>query len=536
MILISNVRFNTDFSFSDLKSVAANILKTDISNILSASLHKRSLDCRKKQDIHYICSLLVTLKVDEKRFVKQNKNISPYTPKTYTYLKCKKSAKSPVVVGFGPAGMFSALTLARAGLNPIVIERGSKVEKRVKDVEDFFSGNGLNENSNVQFGEGGAGTFSDGKLNTGIKDFRCRAVLEAFYEFGADEKILYEAKPHIGTDILVNVVKNLRNEIISLGGKILFDTKLCDILYKNSTIYGIEVENNGKTYNIECDTLVLAIGHSARDTFKMLSRKPEITLIRKPFSMGVRIEHSQELINKAQYTDDYKQKHLPPADYKLAVHLENGRGVYTFCMCPGGVVVNAASQKGTFVTNGMSYSLRDGKNANSALLVSVLETDLEGDDVLSGFALQEKAEKTAYQKTNGRGVPVQLVGDFLKDKASEKIGSITPTVRPNFVPCDIRGIYPSFITDSIKKALPLFANKLKGFDTYDAVLVAPETRSTCPVRIVRDNDTFVSSLKGLYPAGEGAGYAGGIMSAAVDGLRVAEAIINNINNVNYCTK
>ncbi len=533
MILFSNVRFNIDDSFSDLNQVAAKILKTNIENIVFAKLNKRSLDCRKKQDIHYICSILVKVKSDQEKFLKKTKNASIFNEKPYTYLKCTKSSPSPIVVGFGPAGMFAALTLAKAGLKPIVIERGSSVEKRVKDVESFFSGSPLNESSNIQFGEGGAGTFSDGKLNTGIKDFRCKAVLEEFVNFGANDKILYDAKPHIGTDILVNVVKNLREEIIALGGKIMFNTKLCDILINNGTVCGITVENDGKTYNINCEKLILCIGHSARDTFKMLTTKPNITLARKPFSMGVRIEHPQEVINKAQYGDLHNNEHLPPADYKLAVHLNNGRGVYTFCMCPGGVVVNAASEQNTFVTNGMSYSLRNGKNANSALLVNVLESDLVGDDVLSGMALQEKCEKAAYNKTSGQGVPVQLVGDFLNGKESTKIGSVTPTVKPKFVPCNIDGIYPDFITQSLKEAIPLFANKLHGFDMPDAVITAPETRSTCPVRIVRDDEAFESSLKGLYPAGEGAGYAGGIMSAAVDGIKVAEAVINSIN---YCTK
>ncbi|MBQ7046081.1 MAG: hypothetical protein IJN65_06275 [Clostridia bacterium] len=528
MLLLNNVRLELDDSFENLNIIAAKILKTDVVNIISAKLNKRSLDCRKKNDIHYICSVLVNVNGDESRFLKI-KNVSVFSQKPYTYLKCKKSAPSPVVVGFGPAGMFAALTLAKAGLKPIVIERGSCVEERLKDVELLFSGGKLNENSNIQFGEGGAGTFSDGKLNTGIKDFRCRLVLEEFVNFGAADKILYDAKPHIGTDVLVKVVKNIREQIISLGGKVLFNTKLCDILTTDSVLNGITVENNGKTYNINCEKLILSIGHSARDTFKMLTEKPDITLTRKPFSMGVRIEHPQEVINKAQYGQMYNNPNLPPADYKLAVHLNNGRGVYTFCMCPGGVVVNAASEPDTFVTNGMSYSLRDGKNANSALLVSVLESDLEGDDILCGMRLQEKVEKAAFGKTNGQGAPVQLVGDFLNKRASLKLGGVTPTIKPNFTLCDIDGIYPSFITESLREAIPLFAKKLRDFDLPDAVITAPETRSTCPVRIIRNDESYEASLHGLYPAGEGAGYAGGIMSAAVDGIKVAEAVINAVN-------
>ena len=528
MILLSNRRINIDCSFSNLKPIAAKALKTDINNIEKVYLKKRSLDCRKKQDIHYVCSLVIKVNSNEDRILKQIKNTSKYIENTYTYPKCNKTAESPVVVGFGPAGMFAALTLARAGLKPIVIERGSDVDTRKADVDAFFSGEQLNLNSNVQFGEGGAGTFSDGKLNTGIKDIRCQTVLNEFFSFGADQKILYDAKPHIGTDVLVKIIKNLRNEIISLGGKVLFNTKLCDILTDKNAVCGISVTDPNKSYTIHCNRLVLALGHSARDTFKMLQQKG-ITLVRKPFSMGVRIEHPQEVINKAQYGDLWDSDLLPPADYKLAVHLNSGRGVYTFCMCPGGEVVNAASEHNTYVTNGMSYSKRDGKNANSALLVSILETDLLGDDPLFGMQLQEQCEKAAYYKTKGLGVPVQLVGDFINGKESTQIGSVIPTVKPNFVPCSIEGIYPKFITNAIKEALPLLEKKLSGFSMHDAVLTAPETRSSCPVRIVRDDNTFMSSLKGLYPAGEGAGYAGGIMSAAVDGIKTAEKIIESIN-------
>jgi uncharacterized FAD-dependent dehydrogenase len=423
-----------------------------------------------------------------------------------------------VVVGFGPCGIFCAYTLAKAGLKPIVIERGADVDTRTKDVNEFLNGGELKENSNVQFGEGGAGTFSDGKLNTGIKDIRCRTVLEVFAKFGADNKILTDAKPHIGTDVLSNVVKNIRQEIIALGGEVWFNTKLERINFENRKISSVIA--NGEI--IPCDTVVLATGHSARDVFSML-KDQNIEMVRKPFSVGVRIEHLQEDINKALYGEFYNHPSLSAADYKLATHLPNGRGVYTFCMCPGGEVINSTSEENSLTVNGMSNSGRDGVNANSALLVGLEPEDFEGDDVLAGCEFQRKIEKKAYEIMGGK-VPVTTVGQFCYGKEF-KITKVKPTVKPQYAFANFSEIFPLFVTESLKDGILEFDKKIKGFASESAVLTAPETRSSSPVRIVRDEEYQSVSAKGLYPAGEGAGYAGGIMSAAVDGMRVAEAII-----------
>ena len=404
----------------------------------------------------------------------------------------------------------------------MIIERGQDVDTRQRDVESFLNGGCLNTESNVQFGEGGAGTFSDGKLNTGIKDPRCRAVLKEFVSHGADDKILTDAKPHIGTDVLVDVVKNIRKEIISLGGEVRFGAKLQKIITHNNRVSAITVNNE----NISCDTVILATGHSARDVFEFL-RDGGIAMERKPFSVGVRIEHLQEDINKALYGKYYNHHALSAADYKLAAHLPSGRGVYTFCMCPGGEVINSSSEQGGIAVNGMSYSRRDGKNANSALLVGVNPDDFSGDDVLAGCALQRKIEQAAYNICNGK-VPITTVGKFVFGKAAE-ITKVNPTVKPKYAFADFEKIFPSFITDSLKAGILEFDKKIKGFANEDAVLTAPETRSSSPVRIIRNEDYQSINLLGLFPAGEGAGYAGGIMSAAVDGLKVAEFVINKAN-------
>ena len=516
MLIINNVKLPLNTDFDNLKPTVEKIINFKIDNVY---LYRKSVDARRKDNLHFCCSVLVEAK-NEQALLKKNKNAATYIYRKYEWQTAKNTPnKPPVVVGFGPCGMFCALALARAGLKPLVIERGQDVDTRQKDVEAFLNGGKLNTESNVQFGEGGAGTFSDGKLNTGIKDPRCRAVLEEFVSCGANEKILTDAKPHIGTDVLVNVVKNIRNEIISLGGKVLFGTRLEKINTYNNKVYSVVA--NGK--EIACDTVVLATGHSARDVFEHLY-DIGIVMERKAFSVGVRIEHLQENINKALYGEFYNHPALSAADYKLAVHLTNGRGVYTFCMCPGGEVINSSSEEGMLAVNGMSYSRRDGKNANSALLVGVNPDDFSGNNVLAGCELQRKIERAAYTVRNG-AVPVTTVGEFVFGKKAE-IGEVEPTVKPSYAFANFCDIFPSFVTDSLKEGILEFDKKIKGFADKSAVLTAPETRSSSPVRILRNENFESVNLEGLYPAGEGAGYAGGIMSAAVDGIKVAEIIIN----------
>lgn len=518
MIILRNINLPLDTDFSAVAQIVANCIKMPISKIKSAKLYKKSVDARHKNDICFCCSFIAEIDGDEKRLTKKNKFAEIFSPPKYVY-RTAVSKTRPVVVGFGPAGMFAALTLARAGLKPIVLERGQDADTRIKDVENFFLGGKLNTESNVQFGEGGAGTFSDGKLNTGIKDARIREVLKVFHMFGADEKILYEAKPHIGTDVLINIVKNIRNEIIKLGGEVNFGCRLVKINTDKEFITSVVTQNG---LEIPCESVVLATGHSARDIFELLNDMG-VSLARKPFAVGTRIEHSQESINKAMYGKFWDNKNLGAADYKLAVHLPSGRGVYTFCMCPGGEVINSSSEDGGIAVNGMSYSARDGKNANSALLVEIKPEDLDGDDIFAGVNLQRQIEQSAYNIDNGK-VPYCYVGDLLSIPVKS---GIIPTVKPNTVHTDIYCVLPQFVADSIKAGIVEFEKKIKGFSASGAVLTFPETRSSSPIRILRDENYVSVSIKGLYPAGEGAGYAGGIMSAAVDGMRVAESIIDN---------
>lgn len=533
MIKLQNVLTPVDSQLTPLE-IVANALKINKLCIKSVKLFKRAVDARKKTQIFYCDSFLIELNYPEqqKNIINKNKNASIYIPKKYIWKKTtQKPNVKPIIIGSGPAGIFAALTLVRAGIQPIIIEQGEPVEDRVQTVERFWKYGKLNEKSNIQFGEGGAGTFSDGKLNTGIKDERCRTVLEEFHFFGAKEDILINAKPHIGTDVLRDVVKNIRKEIEALGGIYYFNTEFLEPKIKNNSVYAVLLRNKNGIFELPCENLILAIGNASRKTYRELYKKG-VNIIPKPFAIGVRIEHLQKNITFSLYSEKFSE-YLPPADYKLATHLPNGRGVYTFCMCPGGVVVNSASENNTYVTNGMSYQSRNETNANSAILVGISEQDfagLDGDSPFGGIVLQETIERTAFKATNGKGLPVQTVGNFLDLTSENKISQVLPTVKPNYCCCNLNDILPDFVCQSLRMALPLFENKIKGFADESAILSGPETRSSSPVRIVR-NESFQSNIKGIYPCGEGAGYAGGITSSAVDGIRIAEALIEEFSNI-----
>ena len=511
-----------EHSVAQLSYEAARALKVSNSKVRRVKIVKRSVDARKKPDVRIVYTVDVAVDGNEGKILKQSgcKKAS-LAPVTF-YKPPRLSAppeKRPVVVGFGPAGMFAALVLAMAGACPLVLERGEDAATRHEKVQTFWKTGKLDIKSNVQFGEGGAGTFSDGKLNTGVNNPRIGWVLEQLVAAGARENILFDAKPHVGTDVLLTVVQNIRKKIISLGGEVRFCTQVTNICQRDGCLTGLELSTGGV---IDCDQAILTIGHSARDTFETLHQLG-IPMEAKPFAMGVRIEHLQETVNKAQYGKN--DPVLPPADYKLVKHLDD-RTVYSFCMCPGGYVVAAASEEGRVVTNGMSYADRDGENANAALLVTVNPGDFPYEGTLGGMYWQREIEEAAY-KTGGENyfAPAQRVGDFLAGKPSAGAGAVQPTYRPGVTWCDLHECLPKQITDALEKALPLLDGNLKGFNNPDAVLTAPETRSSSPVRILRNEERQSVGLAGLYPAGEGAGYAGGIMSAAVDGIISAEALI-----------
>ena len=477
-------------------------------------IYKQSLDARRKANIHYMYSVVATAPDG----TVCDGEIRPFTDAADMEIpKAEKAKIRPVVVGTGPCGLFAAYLLAKGGNPPLVLERGEAVEERAGTVAKFWKEGIFNPESNVQFGEGGAGTFSDGKLNTRISDPRQRFVLKTFWEHGAPEDILYRAKPHIGTDKLRDVVRSMREEIIRLGGEVRFSACLTGIREENGVLKEIIVNHQGK---IPCDTLILAIGHSSRDTYQML-KSMGVSMEAKAFAAGVRVEHNQKMIDKLQYGRE--DLSLPAADYRLVYNGED-RSCYSFCMCPGGQVVNASSEEGCLVVNGMSEYRRDGENANSALVVSVRPEDFETDDVLSGMEFQRKYEALAYRLCGGMA-PVQLTKDFVEDKPSTKLGSVTPSFTGNWQFAELKNCLPEFIVTYLKKGLLDFEKRMPGFAKGDGILTGVEMRTSAPVRILRDENLESVNVKGIYPAGEGAGYAGGIVSAAVDGIRVALKIL-----------
>ncbi len=525
MIRITNVKIPYKAQESQFLSYISKKLKTNASDIIKYKLVRKSLDARKSENIVYVCTFDVSFKNENSVLKKNKSDVRKLTGKPYSFeYQNISSSERPVIIGTGPAGLFCALMLARAGLKPVVIERGECVEQRKKSVCSFWNGGKLNLNSNVQFGEGGAGTFSDGKLTCGLNDPRMAFVSEEFVSHGAPEDILTNAKPHIGTDYLYETVKNIRNEILSLGGEVRFCTLMTDIDIKNGHIEAVRLKNlkNGEDEVLECRYLVCAIGHSARETYEMMLKKG-FDMERKPFSVGVRIEHKRELINKIQYKEAFDDTSLPAADYKLSCHFENS-SAYTFCMCPGGKVVASASEDEKVVTNGMSNFARNEENSNSAILVSVLPKDIDGDDILGGVRFQRELESKAFVAGGcNYFAPCQRVGDFLAGTKSENHGDVIPSYMPGVRYTDLNEILPDFVASTLKDALKEFDRKMNGFASDDALLTGVETRSSAPVRILR-GENFESNIKGVYPAGEGAGYAGGIMSSAVDGIKCAENI------------
>lgn len=525
MLRIPQLKLPVTHSETELRKAIRKELRLS-EDSFTYTIKKRSVDARKKQEIHFVYAIDVALpeKMERQLLAKSKGRFLPAPDEEYRFspVGTTPMQQRPVVIGAGPAGLFCAYFLAKHGYAPIVVERGEPMEERIRRVERFWKDGTLHPESNVQFGEGGAGTFSDGKLNTMVKDpsGRIRKVLEIFVEHGAPEEILYLNKPHIGTDNLRHIIVSMRKQMIAWGAEFHFSAKVTDLLLnEQGAVKAVEI--NSSTL-IECQTVVAALGHSARDTFEMLAKKP-LTMENKAFAIGVRIEHPQEMIGRSQYGEAWKE--LPAADYKLTHQCQNGRGVYSFCMCPGGFVVNASSEPGRCVVNGMSNHDRAERNANSALIVTVTPEDFraEGfDGPLAGMQFQRKWEEAAYREGNGK-IPLQLFGDLLSEKKSATIGEIVPNTKGDWNFGKLNHCLPDYVLESLKEGILAFDKKIPGFARKDAVLLGVETRTSSPVRMVRKED-YQSDIKGFYPCGEGAGYAGGITSAAVDGIKVFEAI------------
>ena len=521
MIQINSLKLPCGHSKEELEEKICKQLKISRSHLKSWKILRQSIDARKKPELFFV--YLIEAEVDNERTIVKklyNPSIVIASGQTYTFPKegVLQQKHRPVIIGTGPAGLFCGYLLAQHGYRPILLERGSDVDNRSKKVEHFWETGELDEKTNVSFGEGGAGTFSDGKLNTLVKDklMRNRKVLEIFVEHGAPEEILYQQKPHIGTDVLKNVIVSMRKSILEYGGEVRFDSCMTDLDVRDGALAGIWVN---QTEYIACETLVLATGHSARDTFAMLGK--HIHMEPKSFAVGVRIEHPQEMINISQYGADYPS-FLPSAAYKVTRQTGAGRGVYSFCMCPGGYVVNASSEKGHLAVNGMSYHARDSRNANSAMIVTVTPEDFGSDDILAGVEFQRKLERAAYELGGGK-VPVQLFGDFCQNIPTTTLGEVEPCIKGQYTFANVRNIFPAELSSALEEGIHGCEKLIRGFDRPDAVLSGVESRTSSPVRIMRD-ETFESEIRGLYPCGEGAGYAGGITSAAMDGLKIAEAI------------
>lgn len=523
MIRINQLKKEISFDEKNLLNEISNELKINKNDILSFEIVKKSIDARKKTECIYYSYVLNVFVKDEKK-VKLNNNIVLKEDVKFSYNYILKDRKErPIIIGCGPSGIFCALELVKFGYKPIIIEQGEEVDKRKSTVEYFFKTGILNEKSNVQFGEGGAGTFSDGKLNTSIKDKYnlTNDVLKTFVEFGADESILYTNKPHIGTDKLIVILKNIRHYLISNGCDIYFETKMIDFSLDDNSVKEVLLQRNDEKFTLYTDKLILAIGHSAKDTFELLYNK-KVNIESKSFAVGFRVEHKQELISKNQYGKFYKM--LPPAEYKVTYRSKNKRSVYSFCMCPGGIVVNASSEKGYLVVNGMSNSKRDEENANSAIIVGISSEDF-GEKPLDGLNFIKQIEEKAFNLKNGK-IPIQKFIDFKENRETKELGKIKPNVLCMTEYANLRGIYPEFIDEAIIEALEYFGTKIKGFNYDDVVLSGVETRTSSPIRIVRD-DNYMCSIANIYVVGEGAGYAGGITSSAIDGIKLARKIAEN---------
>lgn len=525
MIRIGQLKLNPDHSEKELIQKIAKILRISETEIMDYQIKKQSIDARKKPELKYVYTVDVKVRNEQQILKKQKNNqISQVIESKYTFPQSGTAVCNhrPIIIGCGPAGMFCAYLLAEHGYKPILFERGASVEERVTDIETFWNTGELKEESNVQFGEGGAGTFSDGKLNTLVKDAqgRNKKVLQIFVENGAPKDILYTSKPHIGTDVLIDVVRNMRKQILSWGGEIHFHSKFTDFELKDGKLVSVTIISGERKQMYPAEHLVLAIGHSARDTFSMLYEK-RLPIVAKPFAVGVRVEHKQQMINDSQYGSNTPYQ-LPAASYKVTANLPNKRGVYSFCMCPGGYVVNASSEKQHLAVNGMSYHARDGANANSAIIVTVTPDDFGSKHPLAGVEFQRNLEKRAFQIGNGK-VPVQRFEDFCNNKPTKELGEIKPQIKGAYTLANVRNIFPAQLAESIELGIKSFDKQIQGFANADTLLSGVESRTSSPIRIAR-NEEFQIENTGIYPCGEGAGYAGGITSAAMDGIKVAEII------------